>query len=149
MGIYTKNHRNMFCFKRKRTIASFKNTGVCPIIKATLFDKDILLLVDTGSDVCYLDKEFFDSIDYSGELAPSKSVMGSQGETASYGKVKTEVTIGNCSYELPITLYRLKDRFSVFSNNPDECPVGIIGGDFLFVYRIVIDYHHQTLSSYK
>ena len=135
--------------KRRKVIAIFEQREICPFIKAQLFDKDVFLLLDSGSDTSYLDKQFFDSLNISIDIKNSLPIASGEGTETSYGTIKTEVAIGDSIYELPMTLYDLADKFKVFSRAFSKIPVGIIGSDFFFVHRIVLDYQQQALIAYR
>lgn len=138
----------MWFFKKKKEEAKFLEGEICPLIRVTLFEKSVIMLVDTGSDLCYLDTEFFKTTNYTGSITPSKALIGASGTTSTHGRIKTKMTIGKTSYDLPMTLFDLKDRFTVFKRNVGELPVGIIGSNFLYVNYVQIDFGKNKLYTY-
>lgn len=129
----------------KKQAVSFQQGHLFPIIKAELFGRAVLMLVDSGSDLCYLDKSFFDSVEYKGEIKVGDIVITATGTAPTNGDIDTEIIIGNTLYELPMRIFPLKDRFESFGKTPAERPIGIIGANFLHVYHIVIDFDKRKL----
>lgn len=130
---------------KKNNKIKFDGRNLCPIIQAQLFNREVLLLVDSGSDISYIDKYFFEHVDYNGDIKPSKSVVGAEGVEGSFGQIKTSIVIGKCQYELPMTIYSLKGKFITFGRTPEERPIGIIGCNFLHVYHFVLDFDKRIL----
>jgi len=124
---------------------SFWDKEICPVVRVEFLGRSVLFLVDSGSDTSYLDRDFFLSTNYDGEIKASKGVIGPHGEDSSYGKILVNITLGEYKYELPMTVYKLKERMVYLGNTSEEHPVGIIGADFLQMYHMVIDFKGRVL----
>ena len=107
-----------------------------------MFGKEALFVIDSGSNLCYLDKEFFDSINYTGDIEKSETLTGATGASDTSGKVMTLIDIEGIQYELPLTVFDFGKQLGVF----DQRPAGIIGANFLWVYKAIIDFNKGILQ---
>ena len=122
-------------------IAKFFNGVAAPFIRCRIFNEEVYLLVDTGSNQNLLDKSFFDKQKYDGQIIKvSDRMMTGNGEVENSESIKTAIVIDNRNYPVQMVLVDYAEVFAVFESFLGEKPAGILGTDFLVKYGIILDF---------
>lgn len=122
----------------------FFNGVAAPFVRCKLFDKDAYLLVDTGSNDNLLDKHFFDTVGYQGEIQETGDMVTAGGAMGREGEIATDIEINGSSFSLRMAVADII-ALSVFEEYLGERPVGMLGIDFLVKEHMIMDFEHWCM----
>ncbi len=113
-----------------------------PFVRITFDGKDLLLLVDSGCQDCLLDRKLISLPD---EKLGTGSRLSGFGNTSVVGHdILAFFKIADRDFCSICTVLDLGNAFNKFKNTIGEVS-GIIGGNFLCNYEVVIDYGAKEL----
>ena len=121
----------------------FKRISNIPFIKVVLENKEQYFVIDSGSAASLLDEKYLNNTINSSEDAETVSVSGIDG-TWEGKKAIVWFDIDGVSFRSLFLVSDLGDFFRI----PEEKlgPVaGILGGNFLYHYKAVIDYGKECI----
>lgn len=116
-------------------ILTFENNG-----------KKLNLLLDTGSDMCHIDKGVLNNLKYS-ELEGTTEVFGLEGNVIQNSSCNMQVGYSEFQFDMD---FMITDFSSAFDKVQKETGVklhGILGCDFFTKYKYVLDF--ASLCAYK
>lgn len=142
---YAKN----YCKQKKRENMSFREAMdlvELPII--TFYNKDTKLnfLLDTGSDLSYINKSILPSLEYT-EISESRNIISVGGNSQSLGCCNMTVTYRNQKFIDRFYISDLDEAFGAIKAETGVQIHGILGSKFFAKYKYILDF--ESLIAYS
>ena len=124
--------------------------GNSPFSKICINGHVLTFLVDCGAGLSVYDKKFINYLGLStGQLGEAVTNISGLGENSFDGRlVMIFFSIADMLFANQFTVSELGDTFRAFKDSLGDV-AGIIGGDFLFNYGVIIDYSAQEMRIEK
>lgn len=138
----TINGAENYCKQKKRENISFKEAMdlvELPII--TFYNKDTKLnfLLDTGSDLSYINKSILPSLEYI-EINESRNIISVGGNSQSLGCCNMIVTYKSQKFIDRFYISDLDEAFGAIKAETGVQIHGILGSKFFVKYKYVLDF---------
>ena len=140
------------CGKEDSKIYKFKTSlfaseNVIPIVSFTLNEKNVNFILDTGSDITVINKDYF--IKNSDHFEIVDSVFFNVNTINSLKQENTLIVQSFVNDSISVTFYVLdisKTVEDIFIKQQIKIN-GIIGNDFLYKNELILDFKNKTLSN--
>lgn len=138
-----------YCKQKKRENMSFREAMdlvELPII--TFYNKDTKLnfLLDTGSDLSYINKSVLSSLEYK-EIDESKNIISVGGNSQSLGCCDMTVTYKTQKFIDRFYISDLDEAFRAIKAETGVQIHGILGSKFFVKYKYILDF--ESLIAYS
>ena len=120
-----------------------------PLIAATLFDKNICLLIDTGSTMNLLDKKVHEYFKDKISVISSSELIGIDGIKQSAERVNLSFTFEDTEYNTHFNLFDTTLAFNQVEKDSDIQIHGILGNEFLVENEWILDFEKLAVYSNK
>lgn len=117
-----------------------------PIITFYNNDKKLNFLLDTGSDLSYINKSILPSLEYK-EINESKNIISVGGNTQSLGCCDMTVTYKNKKFIDRFYISDLDEAFGAIKAETGVQIHGILGSKFFAKYKYILDF--ESLIAYS
>ena len=134
--------------KKKKTM-SFREAmdlTELPIVTFYNNDKKLNFLLDTGSDLSYINKSLLPSLKYK-EINESRNIISIGGNTQSLGCCDMTVTYKNQKFIDRFYISDLDEAFGVIKAETGVQIHGILGSKFFAKYKYILDF--ESLIAYS
>lgn len=119
-----------------------------PIVALRHNDMDIYFLIDSGSDISYIDESIIHKLTVKEKSGDGYDVLTANGYMKTFGSITIDLMHNNINVEGIFTVGNIKDAMdSAFAPNYEVR--GIIGSMFLEKYDYIIDYKSNELKCRK
>lgn len=140
-----------YCKQKKRENMSFREAMdlvELPII--TFYNKDAKLnfLLDTGSDLSYINKSILPSLEYK-EINESRNIISVGGNSQSLGCCDMTVTYRNQKFIDRFYVSDLDEAFGAIKAETGVQIHGILGSKFFAKYKYILDFENLIAYSKK
>lgn len=138
-----------YCRQKKRENMSFREAmDLVELPVVTFYNKDTKLnfLLDTGSDLSYINKSILPSLKYK-EVNESRSIISVGGNSQTLGCCDMTVTYRNQKF---IDRFYISDLDEAFGTIKAETGVqihGILGSKFFAKYKYILDFENLVAYS--
>lgn len=138
-----------YCRQKKRENMSFREAmDLVELPVVTFYNKDTKLnfLLDTGSDLSYINKSILPSLEYK-EVNESRNIISVGGNSQTLGCCDMTVTYRNQKF---IDRFYISDLDEAFGTIKIETGVqihGILGSKFFAKYKYILDF--ESLVAYS
>ena len=138
-----------YCKQKERENMSFRE-AVClvelPIV--TFYNKDTKLnfLLDTGSDLSYINKSVLSSLEYE-EVNESRNIISVGGNSQSLGCCDMTVTYKTQKFIDRFYISDLDEAFGAIKTETGVQIHGILGSKFFVKYKYILDF--ESLIAYS
>ncbi len=143
------NGANDYCRQKKRENMSFREAmDLVELPIVTFYNKDTKLnfLLDTGSDLSYINKSILPSLEYK-EINESKNIISVGGNSQSLGCCDMTVTYRNQKFTDKFYISDLDEAFGAIKAETGVQIHGILGSKFLAKYKYILDF--ESLIAYS
>ena len=117
-----------------------------PIITFYNNDKKLNFLLDTGSDLSYINKSILPSLEYK-KIDESRNIISVGGNTQSLGCCDMTVTYKNKKFIDRFYISDLDEAFGVIKAETGVQIHGILGSKFFAKYKYILDF--ESLIAYS
>ena len=143
------NGAESYCKQKKRENISFREAMdlvELPII--TFYNKDTKLnfLLDTGSDLSYINKSILPSLEYT-EISESRNIISVGGNSQSLGCCNMSVTYKSQKFIDKFYISGLDEAFGAIKAETGVQIHGILGSKFFAKYKYILDF--ESLIAYS
>lgn len=143
------NGAENYCKQKKRENISFREAMdlvELPII--TFYNKDTKLnfLLDTGSDLSYINKSILPSLEYT-EISESRNIISVGGNSQSLGCCNMTVTYKSQKFIDRFYISDLDEAFGAIKAETGVQIHGILGSKFFAKYKYILDF--ESLIAYS
>lgn len=129
-----------------RFAAPFELYGNTPIIDAKIKGKEVGLIVDSGASNSIVAQSLISELGLMDNMDSGEGTLTGMGGNASItGSLVTEIQIGNTTFSCPFDVGDYDNIFGHFEHAFHKNSSGLLGGDFLVGYGMVIDYSKKML----
>lgn len=131
-----------YCKQKKRENISFKEAMdlvELPIITFYNKDKKLNFLLDTGSDLSYINKSILPSLEYI-EINESRNIISVGGNSQSLGCCNMTVTYKSQKFIDRFYISDLDEAFGAIKAETGVQIHGILGSKFFVKYKYVLDF---------
>lgn len=138
-----------YCKQKKRENMSFREAmDLVELPIVTLYNKDTKLnfLLDTGSDLSYINKSVLPSLEYT-EISESRNIISVGGNTQSLGCCNMTVTYRNQKFIDRFYISDLNEAFGAIKAETGVQIHGILGSKFFAKYKYILDF--ESLIAYS
>lgn len=142
---YAKN----YCKQKKRENMSFREAmDLVELPIVTFYNKDTKLnfLLDTGSDLSYINKSILPSLEYK-EINESRNIISVGGNSQSLGCCDMTVTYRNQKFIDRFYISDLDEAFGAIKAETGVQIHGILGSKFFAKYKYILDF--ESLIAYS
>lgn len=116
--------------------------GYSPFVKILFEEKELTMLVDSGACGCLIDRKYIHLPD---DMLGGEQILTGLGDTTATGHaVMLFFKVGGELFGCPFTTTEMGNTFQNFPDDLGEI-AGIIGGEFLSTYEVLLDYKHGEL----
>ena len=136
------NGAENYCKQKKRENISFKEAMdlvELPIITFYNKDKKLNFLLDTGSDLSYINKSILPSLEYI-EINESRNIISVGGNSQSLGCCDMTVTYKSQKFIDRFYISDLDEAFGAIKAETGVQIHGILGSKFFVKYKYVLDF---------
>lgn len=133
VGIVIRRRKSVMYIKKSLDMANL------PIITFKNGDDDINFLLDTGSDVSYIDKTSLENYDYE-ETDITTVFYGMEGAETFGEHCFMTVSFKEYIFNLEFSIADLKSIFDIVEKSSGIRIHGILGSNFLKEYKYVLDF---------
>lgn len=138
----TINGAENYCKQKKRENISFREAMdlvELPIITFYNKDKKLNFLLDTGSDLSYINKSILPSLEYI-EINESRNIISVGGNSQSLGCCNMTVTYKSQKFIDKFYISDLDEAFGAIKAETGVQIHGILGSKFFVKYKYVLDF---------
>lgn len=138
-----------YCKQKKRENMSFREAmDLVELPIVTFYNKDTKLnfLLDTGSDLSYINKSILPSLEYK-EINESRNIIGVGGNSQSLGCCDMTVTYRNQKFTDKFYISDLDEAFGAIKAETGVQIHGILGSKFFAKYKYILDF--ESLIAYS
>ena len=138
-----------YCRQKKRENMSFREAmDLVELPVVTFYNKDAKLnfLLDTGSDLSYINKSILPSLKYK-EVNESRSIISVGGNSQTLGCCDMTVTYKNQKFIDRFYISNLDEAFGAIKAETGVQIHGILGSKFFTKYKYILDF--ETLVAYS
>jgi hypothetical protein len=138
----TINGAENYCKQKKRENISFREAMdlvELPIITFYNKDKKLNFLLDTGSDLSYINKSILPSLEYI-EINESRNIISVGGNSQSLGCCNMTVTYKSQKFIDRFYISDLDEAFGAIKAETGVQIHGILGSKFFVKYKYVLDF---------
>jgi hypothetical protein len=138
-----------YCKQKKREDMSFREAmDLVELPVVTFYNKDTKLnfLLDTGSDLSYINKSILPSLDYK-EIDESRNIISVGGNSQSLGCCNMTVTYRNQKFIDRFYVSDLDEAFGAIKAETGAQIHGILGSKFFAKYKYILDF--ESLIAYS
>lgn len=150
MGIFTMQWHHLYKSKQKeKTKISFKeglDLTELPIVTFYQGDKKLHFLLDTGSNISYINKDVIDSIEAK-DLNSSSSTFGVEGSGIETHHYLIEIGYKDLKFNEEFGAVDLSGAFGAIEAESGIKLHGIIGNKFFEKYKYILDF--KDLIAYR
>ena len=135
--------------QKKKEIMSFREAmDLVELPIVTFYNKDtkVNFLLDTGSDLSYINKSILPSLEYK-EVNESKNIISVGGNTQSLGCCNMTFTYKNQEFIDKFYISDLDEAFGVIKAETGVQIHGILGSKFFSKYKYILDF--ESLIAYS
>lgn len=135
--------------QKKKEVMSFREAMdlvELPIITFYNNDKKLNFLLDTGSDLSYINKSILPSLEYK-KIDESRNIISVGGNTQSLGCCDMTVTYKNKKFIDRFYISDLDEAFGVIKAETGVQIHGILGSKFFTKYKYILDF--ESLIAYS
>lgn len=123
---------------------SINKTGL-PLIVVSVLNKNICLLIDTGSTINLLEKRLFEHFKDKITVCSNSELIGIDGIKKSAEKVNLNFTFEDKEYSAQFTIFDTTLAFHQIEKDSNIQIHGIIGNEFLVENEWIIDYEKKCI----
>ena len=138
-----------YCRQKKRENMSFREAmDLVELPVVTFYNKDAKLnfLLDTGSDLSYINKSILPSLKYK-EVNESRNIISVGGNSQTLGCCDMTVTYRNQKFIDRFYISDLDDAFGTIKAETGVQIHGILGSKFFAKYKYILDF--ESLIAYS
>ena len=138
-----------YCKQKKRKNMSFREAmDLVELPIVTFYNENTKLnfLLDTGSDLSYINKSILPSLEY-GEVNESRNIISVGGNSQSLGCCDMTVTYRNQKFIDRFYISDLDDAFGAIKAETGVQIHGILGSKFFAKYKYILDF--ESLIAYS
>ena len=138
-----------YCKQKKRENMSFREAmDLVELPIVTFYNKDTKLnfLLDTGSDLSYINKSILPSLEYK-EVNESRNIISAGGNSQSLGCCDMTVTYRNQKFIDRFYISDLDEAFGAIKAETGVQIHGILGSKFFAKYKYILDF--ESLIAYS
>lgn len=138
-----------YCKQKKREIMSFREAmDLVELPIVTFYNKNTKLnfLLDTGSDLSYINKSALSSLEYK-EVNESRNIISVGGNSQSLGCCDMAVTYRNQKFIDRFYISDLDEAFGAIKAETGVQIHGILGSKFFAKYKYILDF--ESLIAYS
>lgn len=138
-----------YCKQKKRENMSFREAMdlvELPIVTFYNNDTKLNFLLDTGSDLSYINKSILSSLEYT-EISESRNIISVGGNTQSLGCCNMTVTYRNQKFTDGFYISDLNEAFGAIKAETGVQIHGILGSKFFAKYKYILDF--ESLIAYS
>lgn len=138
-----------YCKQKKRENISFREAMdlvELPIITFYNKDKKLNFLLDTGSDLSYINKSILPSLEYI-EINESRNIISVGGNSQSLGCCNMTVTYKSQKFIDKFYISDLDEAFGAIKAETGVQIHGILGSKFFAKYKYILDF--ESLIAYS
>lgn len=138
-----------YCRQKKRENMSFREAmDLVELPVVTFYNKDTKLnfLLDTGSDLSYINKSILPSLKYK-EVNESRSIISVGGNSQTLGCCDMTVTYRNQKFIDRFYISNLDEAFGAIKAETGVQIHGILGSKFFAKYKYILDF--ESLVAYS
>lgn len=138
-----------YCKQKKRENMSFREAmDLVELPIVTFYNKDTKLnfLLDTGSDLSYINKSILSSLEYT-KISESRNIISVGGNTQSLGCCNMTVTYRNQKFTDRFYISDLNEAFGAIKAETGVQIHGILGSKFFAKYKYILDF--ESLIAYS
>lgn len=138
----TINGVENYCKQKKRENISFREAMdlvELPIITFYNKDKKLNFLLDTGSDLSYINKSILPSLEYI-EINESRNIISVGGNSQSLGCCNMTITYKSQKFIDKFYISDLDEAFGAIKAETGVQIHGILGSKFFVKYKYVLDF---------
>ena len=135
--------------QKKKEVMSFREAvdlTELPIVTFYNNDKKLNFLLDTGSDLSYINKSILPSLEYK-EINESRNIISVGGNTQSLGCCDMTVTYKNKKFIDRFYISDLDEAFGAIKAETGVQIHGILGSKFFAKYKYILDF--ESLIAYS
>ena len=143
------NRAEDYCKQKKRENISFREAmDLVELPVVTFYNKDTKLnfLLDTGSDLSYINKSILPSLEYK-EVNESRNIISVGGNSQSLGCCDVTVIYRNQKFIDKFCISDLDEAFNVIRAETGVQIHGILGSKFFVKYKYILDF--ESLIAYS
>ena len=133
-----------YCRQKKRENMSFREAmDLVELPVVTFYNKDAKLnfLLDTGSDLSYINKSILPSLEYK-KIDESRNIISVGGNTQSLGGCDMTVTYKNQKFIDRFYISNLDEAFGAIKAETGVQIHGILGSKFFAKYKYILDFEN-------
>ena len=123
---------------------SMNKTGL-PLIAVSIYNKNICLLIDSGSTMNLLDKRVYEYFKDEISVISSSELIGIDGIKQYTERVKLNFTFEDTEYNTHFNLFDTSLAFNQVEKDSDIQIHGILGNEFLVENEWIIDYEKYSI----
>ena len=138
-----------YCRQKKRENMSFREAmDLVELPVVTFYNKDTKLnfLLDTGSDLSYINKSILTSLEYK-EVNESRNIISVGGNSQTLGCCDMTVTYRNQKFIDRLYISDLDEAFRAIKAETGVQIHGILGSKFFAKYKYILDF--ESLVAYS
>ena len=138
-----------YCKQKKKENISFREAmDLVELPIVTFYNKDTKLnfLLDTGSDLSYINKSILPSLEYT-EINESRNIISVGGNSQSLGCCNMTVTYRNQKFIDRFYISDLNEAFGAIKAETGVQIHGILGSKFFAKYKYILDF--ESLIAYS
>lgn len=138
-----------YCRQKKRENMSFREAmDLVELPVVTFYNKDAKLnfLLDTGSDLSYINKSILPSLEYK-EVNESRNIISVGGNSQTLGCCDMAVTYKNQKFIDRFYISDLDEAFGAIKAETGVQIHGILGSKFFTKYRYILDFENLVAYS--
>lgn len=138
-----------YCRQKKRENMSFREAmDLVELPVVTFYNKDTKLnfLLDTGSDLSYINKSILSSLEYK-EVNESRNIISVGGNSQTLGCCDMTVTYRNQKFIDRFYISDLDEAFRAIKAETGVQIHGILGSKFFAKYKYILDF--ESLIAYS
>ena len=139
-----------YCKQKKRENMSFREAmDLVELPIVTFYNKDTKLnfLLDTGSNLSYINKSILPSLVEYTEISESRNIISVGGNTQSLGCCNMTVTYRNQKFIDRFYISDLNEAFGAIKAETGVQIHGILGSKFFAKYKYILDF--ESLIAYS
>lgn len=143
------NGAENYCRQKKRENMSFREAmDLVELPIVTFYNKDAKLnfLLDTGSDLSYINKSILPSLEYK-EVNESRSIISVGGNSQTLGCCDMTVTYKNQKFIDRFYISNLDEAFGAIKAETGVQIHGILGSKFFAKYKYILDFENLVAYS--
>lgn len=123
---------------------ALSKTGL-PLIAVSIYNKNICLLIDTGSTMNLIDKKVHEYFKDKISVVSSSELIGIDGIKQSAERVNLNFTFEDTQYSTQFTIFDTSLVFHQIEKDSNIQIHGIIGNEFLVENEWIIDYEKKCI----